>query len=182
DFDQYWAKFNNQLKLEEYNRFADKVKQYEKIKKNNGRDYTLYCRWLFCDKLSASDFFSGRKHQFENKEEITFPEQKISSFNTVKFWEQEFNYDNQDIHNDILNDSIQIFRTQGNSYYDMGLWDELLSSDETYFHKVIAGKNPSFWKEGDIKSLVDKGNELNNFLIEHCLINPIMALAQSQAI
>lgn len=182
DFDQYWAKFNNQLKLEEYNRFADKVKQYEKIKKNNGRDYTLYCRWLFCDKLSASDFFSGRKHQFENKEEITFPEQKISSFNTVKFWEQEFNYDNQDIHNDILNDSIQIFRSHGNSYYDMGLWDELLSSDETYFHKVIAGKNPSFWKEGDIKSLADKGNELNNFLIQHCLINPIMALAQSQAI
>ena len=182
DFDQYWAKLNNQLKLEEYNRFADKVKQYEKIKKNNGRDYTLYCRWLFCDKLSASDFFSGRKHQFENKEEITFPEQKISSFNTVKFWEQEFNYDNQDIHNDILNDSIQIFRSHGNSYYDMGLWDELLSSDETYFHKVIAGKNPSFWKEGDIKSLADKGNELNNFLIEHCLINPIMALAQSQAI
>ncbi|RKS84429.1 hypothetical protein DES39_2168 [Orbus hercynius] len=182
DFDQYWAKFNDQLKLENYTRFADMVNRYEQIKKHNGRDYTLYCRWLFCDKLPASEFFTGRKQLLENKKEITFPEQKISSFNTVKFWEREFDYHNQGAHNDILGDAIQIFRTQGSSYYDMGLWDELLSGDQTYFHKIIAGKNPSFWKESDIKSLTDKGSELTNFLISACLGNPIITLAQSQAI
>ncbi|WP_392560325.1 toxin VasX [Orbus mooreae] len=182
DFDLYWGKLNDQLKQEEYHRFAEVVKRYEQIKKNNGRDYTLYCRWLFCDKLPASEFFTGRKQQLENKKEITFPEQKISRFNTVRFWEREFNYHNQGTHNDILGDAIQIFRTQGSSYYDMGLWDELLSSDETYFHKVIAGKNPSFWKESDIKSLADKSSELTNFLISTCLGNPIITLAQSQSI
>lgn len=61
DFDQYWAKLNAQLKMDQYNQFADVVKRYETIKKNNGRDYTLYCRWLFCEKLPASDFFQGER-------------------------------------------------------------------------------------------------------------------------
>lgn len=182
DFDQYWEKLNAQLKMDQYNQFADVVKRYERIKKNNGRDYTLYCRWLFCEKLPASDFFSGRKATLENKKEITFPEQKITRYNTVNFWQQEYDYQNQDTHNDILGDAIAIFRSKGTSYYDMGLWDELLSDDKTYFYQVIAGNNPSFWTESNFKTAAGKVNDVASFFINEYISNALLALANSQNI
>lgn len=180
DFDQYWEKLNNQLNVGRYTQFSEVVDRYERIKKNNGRDYTLYCRWLFCENLPASDFFSGRKQVLEDKSEVTFPEQKISSYNTLKFWEREYDYDNAGIHNDILGDAIDIFRTTGTSYYDMGLWDELLSGENTYFHQVAAGKDPVFWKESNVKSLSDKASGAIIQLLHEYYTNPLLSLISAQ--
>lgn len=64
----------------------------------------------------------------------------------------------------------------------MGLWDELLSGDKTYFYQVIAGNNASFWTESNFNTVAGKANDVASFFINEYVSNALLALANSQNI
>lgn len=156
-FDEYWDRLEKQLSPGEpdnfINEYSNNREAVEHQEKEGPRDYVFYLRWLLGKSIEESVYLSGKTEKIKDasgKEiDIIYPEQKISHYNEVLFWDVEIDYSNANNHVKVLLDLESIFIGNKHNLYVLGLFQELLNDKNSLVYRAVAGNELEFWKPGD---------------------------------
>ncbi|TEA27059.1 toxin VasX, partial [Candidatus Schmidhempelia bombi] len=139
EFNKKWQPYESQLQHRRIKNFqAQEAEEYEKLCcaiEEHSMDYFHYLTWLFGHKAQRSHY--------------TPPE--ITDYNRIAFWRIECDTNGSNNHVGYLTDFIKIvdFSCLGNIRlpYQYGIWDILLSDEQSAYFHIIGNHADSFWQQ-----------------------------------
>lgn len=141
-------KYEKQLDLTKKTTATDKMKtDYEQVVnfiKKHSVDYYTYLTWLWGGKKRAETVIERAKKQQENQQEIEILP-KLSKYNEVEFWLEEWDTNGSNSHIGSLCDLVNILDDCqiGNIKipYQFAVWDLLLVNNTSIYYHMIHGLN-----------------------------------------